>query len=313
MSCSLCLAEMKDTSFADASDAPLWESSLYVRRPWATTPALAMVPHIPDAPEKVFHLDLFHLFKVGLGRDLAGSTIVVMARLGFWDSPGDSKRIDRRLQRVHGQFSLWCSSRKRAPGLRSFKVPFFNIKNKSSFAWTSSKGSDTMLLLKFLLWHVSLQLITPTDLSQKHESFLKVVRHTIQSGLQVFELLHSHGLWLHRTCAKLIYTRIMLLLRGYKQLARLTMALGQSGYAIKPKFHGIHHVGHRIRHDLMKGAQRILNPLVSACEQNEDTVGRISRLSRKLATKTLTTRLFQRHFLKKGALLRRIRPGAKDK
>ena len=171
MSCSLCLAEMKDTSFADASDAPLWENSLYVQRPWSTTPALAMVPHIRHAPEKVFHLDLFHLFKVGLGRDLVGSTIVVLARLGFWDSPGDSRRIDLRLQRVHGQFRLWCSSQKRAPGLRSFKLPFFNIKNKSSFAWTSSKGSDTMLLLKFLLWYVTLQLTAPTDLSQKHESF----------------------------------------------------------------------------------------------------------------------------------------------
>ena len=312
--CSLCLAGTNDIPFTDTNDEPLWATTLYVSRPWTTTPCLAAVPYITETPEKVFHLDPFHLFKVGLGRDLSGSTIVILARLGFWDSDGDSKAMGVRLQRAHSMFSLWCSSERRAPGLRSFKVGFMNIKNKSSFAWCSSKGSDTMLLLKFLHWYVSLQLVNPSDISKQHEDFLKVLKHTIESGLAVFKIMHSHGLWMPRDCSKLLYTRLMLLLRGYKQLARHAMGLKQSGFGLKPKFHGMHHVAYSIRYDLVHHkAELVLNPLISACEQNEDTVGRISRLSRKLATKTLTQRLFQRHFLKKGALLRRSRPSRKNK
>lgn len=209
--CSLCLAGTGDVPFTDTNHDPGWASTLHSSRPWRNVPALAMVPHNSSAPEKVFHLDIFHLFKVGLGRDLCGSTIVIMCRLGFWDSAGDPLSMKSRLERAHSTFSLWCSAERRAPGLRAFKVPFMNIKNKSSFAWTSSKGSDTMLLLKWLLWFAVLHLQNPTDLSKQYEEYLKVLKHTIENGLGVFEVIHSHPLWMHTDCAKLVYTRLMML------------------------------------------------------------------------------------------------------
>ncbi|CAK9065748.1 Uncharacterized protein SCF082_LOCUS33584 [Durusdinium trenchii] len=253
-------------------------------------------------------LDAALLKHVGMGRDICGSSIATLARLGHFDDPNapdESLAFPSRLERAHKSFELWCLANRCKAGLRSFTVQFFNIANKSSSPWTNSKGSDTMLMLRWLLWLVSLLLLTRGDSPPEHVQFFKLLKHTIESAQSMFHIMHSHPLWIKRSCGRLLYTRCMLMLRGYKALARRTMTLQIGGYRLKPKFHGLHHVAQFVKDALQRGAPLLLNPLCFACEPNEDTVGRICRLSRKLATRTLTRRLLQRHFLKKGALLRR--------
>ena len=306
MMCSLCWAGDRAYPFEDCSDQPDWAETLGASRPWSITPNLALVPGNPSFPEQVFLLDPFHLFKVGLARDLAGSSIIAFSKMKFFDTEGDAKNIPARLERAHKSFQLWCLAERKAPGLRSFTRTFLNFGTNSASAWSNSKGSDSMLLLKWLLWFVSLQLLNPENITNdRHLKFCKVLKHTIDNGLKVFALLHSHPLWLQPDCAKLLYKRLMILLRGYKSLAQVMVSLRMSGYALKPKFHGTHHVAYAIKQALERRSQLVLSPLFAACEQNEDVVGRISRLSRRLATRTLTRRVLQRHFLKKSALLRR--------
>ena len=306
MMCSLCWAGDRAYPFEDCSDKPDWAETLGASRPWSITPNLALVPGNPSFPEQVFLLDPFHLFKVGLARDLSGSAIIALCKMQFWDNAGDSKNIKFRLERAHKSFQLYCLAQRKAPGLRSFTKTFLNFGSNKASAWTNSKGSDSMLLLKWLLWFVSLQLLRPEEIQNpRHLQFCKTLKHTVDSGLKVFALLHSHPLWLQPTCATVLYKRIMLLLRGYKSLAQQMVSLRMSGFGLKPKFHGTHHVAFAIKQALERQCQLVLSPLVAACEQNEDVVGRISRLSRRLATRTLTRRVLQRHFLKKSALLRR--------
>eukprot|EP00438_Fugacium_kawagutii_P030935 Skav200082 [mRNA] locus=scaffold4413:148907:150756:- [translate_table: standard] len=305
MMCSLCWAGLDGFDFEDCSDLPDWSLTIGQSRPWSVTPSLALVPANPDA-ESYFLLDVFHLFKVGLGRDLAGSSIIALCRMKLFDSIGDKVAIMERLVRAHKSFQLFCLVHKKAPGLRSLTPAFLNYTRRHHAAWANSKGSDTMLLLKWILWFVGLQLINPsTALNPAQERFLKTLKHTIMSGLGMFDVCNSHGLWLRPTCARLVHARLMLLLRGYKSLAKQSMSMRWSGYALKPKFHRLNHIAFSIREALERKSQLLLNPLHAACEQNEDLVGKISRLSRKLATRTLTFRLLQRHFLKKAALLRR--------
>lgn len=306
--CSLCLAGTDGVPFTDCANNPQWLQTLYAVKPWDNTPPLGLLPFNAQAPEKMYTLDPFHLFKVGMGRDICGSSIATLARLGHFDDPNapdESLAFPSRLERAHKSFELWCLANRCKAGLRSFTVQFFNIANKSSSPWTNSKGSDTMLMLRWLLWLVSLLLLTRGDSPPEHVQFFKLLKHTIESAQSMFHIMHSHPLWIKRSCGRLLYTRCMLMLRGYKALARRTMTLQIGGYRLKPKFHGLHHVAQFVKDALQRGAPLLLNPLCFACEPNEDTVGRICRLSRKLATRTLTRRLLQRHFLKKGALLRR--------
>lgn len=76
-------------------------------------------------------------------------------------------------------------------------------------------------------------------------------------------------------------------------------------FGLKPKFHALAHLAHEIRVQLKMGNQLALNPLAWGNEQNEDTIGHVCRLTRRVSVRTVTTRVLQRMFLKKYALLKR--------
>ena len=54
---------------------------------------------------------------------------------------------------------------------------------------------------------------------------------------------------------------------------------------MKPKQHAIHHVAYELRQQLLGGKMFIMNPITWGNEQNEDTVGRLARLARKVSTR----------------------------
>ena len=305
MMCSLCHAGAEGYDHEDCAEQPSWYGTLFSTRPWIVPPPLASAPYDHGKPEDVFKLDMLHLFKVGLGRHICASAIAALCLLGFWDSVDDSKNLPDRLARAHASFRLWCLAEREQPGLRSFTVAFFTIKSRASFPWSNSKGSDTTLMLRWLRFLTALELQQESPFKTSHEVFLRKLKHAVEHGLEVFRVLHNHGLWLERNCAKLLYGHLMLLLRSYKAMARACQEKQIAGFSLVPKFHAIHHVAVSIGTDIRSGAAMVLNPLYAGCEMNEDFVGRLSRLSRKLATKTLTRRVLQRHLFKKKAVTAR--------
>lgn len=85
MMCSLCEAGKDGVPFESHQAEPVWASTLFRSRPWDDAPKVTEIPYDLSAPERSFALDPFHLFKVGMGRDLCGSMIVYLARAGFLD------------------------------------------------------------------------------------------------------------------------------------------------------------------------------------------------------------------------------------
>ena len=87
MMCSLCEAGASSfdlVPFEDSNDEPRWAATMGKSRPWTTEPLLCTIPHVTDIPEQRFALDIFHVFKVGVARDICGSMIYVMAMLKFF-------------------------------------------------------------------------------------------------------------------------------------------------------------------------------------------------------------------------------------
>ena len=314
--CSLCYAGARGVPLEDTQDEPTWATTLYAARPWNSTPNILLhLPHNRNEAEEFFQLDTFHLVKVGLGRDLCGSGILVLARLGLYDWEGcTSKTLSDRLQRAHQSFSLWCAGCKCKPGLRSFTKQFLNIQSKKSFAWMNTKGSDTMMVIRYLKWFAGIELIAPsTKKAEENQKILRLLKHTTDNLLQAFSIIHGHGLWLDRPCGKLLYTCFMVTLRGYKSLAKHALQLQLCGFAFKPKFHGLHHVAYKLRLDLLAGNQRVLNPVCWMCEQDEDKVGKISRLSRRISVRNQTSQILYRYMLKKKSCLARSKEECKHR
>ena len=307
--CHLCYAGDPNYPFEEVDDEPGWASTLFQSRPWEENgPQLGFIPYDRfGRQEGMFRHDhLFHLFKVGMSRDVVGSLIVLYARLSFFDSDdcadGESKDINDRLARAFGSFKLWCLQDKKSPGCRSFTRSFLNCKTFAQSPWSNSKGSDSTLLLKWLLWFTGLQLSLDT---QGFEQFFKTARKVIESILGMHKICETHGLFLDRACAQLLYVKMMTIARGYHALARLAMSFFMVGFAVKPKYHGLKHAAYKLRLALKKGAPKMLSPNFASCESNEDHVGKISSLARKVSTRTIGHRILQRYFLKSRALFQR--------
>ena len=108
-----CLAGPKHCPCEEIDHDPKWVSTMFAERPWNDEPSLAQIPMDASRPEYAFKFDMFHLMKVGMSRDIVGSLIVVLARLGFFDfSARESRDLPERLERAHGHFRLFCAEQK---------------------------------------------------------------------------------------------------------------------------------------------------------------------------------------------------------
>ncbi|CAE7488772.1 unnamed protein product [Symbiodinium pilosum] len=223
--------------FEDSGDVPAWTETLYQARPWSDDPPLSRSPYDQAAPEMLYKLDLFHLFKVGIGRDVAGSTCL-LCRLGYFDYEGSRRNLAHRLCNAHKSFKLWCLAMHKSPGLRYFSPAFFNMKRLSDYAWSNSKGSDTMLLLGWLHWFVSARLQQEPPLPQEHKRLFRLLRSTIHHGQQIFDIAYSHPLWLARECGQSLYLHLTIFLNGYQMLARQALDMHMSFFALKPNTMG---------------------------------------------------------------------------
>ena len=301
--CSLCLAGRHGFDFEDCRDDPPWMRTMFSEKPWpeGSTPSLAQIPFQAGAPESIFRLDLFHCFKCGWGRDLTGSSVVMMAQLGYFDSESDSKfNLPARLERAHGWFHLWCKAHQKSAALHSFSKALLNYKNKNSFAWFNVKGSDNTLLTLWLLHAIKLSV---EQGGRGYPRFESALLETLESAKVVFEILHSHSLWLSRVCAQRVQHHLAVVVRGYKVLAREAKRLNVVSYGLKPKLHALDHIGKDFQKQLKDKAPLVLNPLAWSCEANESVVGHVSRLARRVDSRTCGTRVFDRICIKVKGLL----------
>lgn len=179
---------------------------------------------------------------------------------------------------------------------------FFNMTSMISAPWASCKGSDSMILLEWLVFLLKLNIRNPAV--RGHEQLLRNMLQVCGSCLGL-KMVHTHGLWLERPSAKQLYVHIMTILRGYTMLGRAALQLHMQAFIQKPKQHALHHIGCQLKKQLLVGATLITNPQRNACEINEDYMGRISRLSRRVGFRLCNLRVCQRYFLKVVALLRK--------
>ena len=85
-----------------------------------------------------------------------------------------------------------------------------------------------------------------------------------------------------------------------------------SAYALKPKIHMLHHTTHSLRKDLERGLNKIPSILLANCEMNEDFIGRICRMGRKMHQRNMMRRVLELFLIKGHALHKRFKKGGLD-
>lgn len=311
--CHECEAGTAALPFEDASHFPSWGDTLFQNRPWTQPPTIASLPFEPagGAPESILRRDLFHNSKVGLLRDFTGSALMLLINLGYFkdERRGMSNARAACLQRAHRCFFLYCLTTRSKAGLRSFTTTFFNAPKTSSYAWINCKGSDTTLIVGWLVVYVGGLLADP--LKPEHVPTLQRIYSGAKCVKTWQHVLYSHGCWLPRHCAMVVYQELHEFLQHYNGLAYLCLSTWNcTGFAMKSKFHLLAHAKHDLGVLLDKPeVSWLLSPLVFSGEMNEDVIGRIARLSRKVDSRLNSKRTLELYLCKAKAVHRRFLKG----
>ena len=125
---------------------------------------------------------------------------------------------------------------------------------------------------------------------------LKAMLETLSGALNFLGVHHSHDCFVRPYCAAFLHRSGMQLLRGYGFLADMALRSNKRLYSLRPKFHYFHHVLHDLESQLRAKHPWCLNPNMFGCE-NEDFIGRISRISRKVSPKIASSRTIDRYLV----------------
>ena len=306
MICHLCEAGRPGLSFADCRDTPKWASTMGESEPWNQLPPLNAAIYSDHFPASMYKFDPFHVTKFGVFRDCVGSTVVRLCRMGYFDfEEGQSQSVESRLTRAFSKYQLWALASGKCITLKKFTKANFNYEKLRSFAWVNAKGSEVTLLMTWLDFYLRTVLHSPLKCHDDKTPLL-AMHQMVQGGLTYIGIMHGHGVFMPASCARVQSDAGLAFIRGYAFLANYCTQHRIAGYRLRPKLHYFHHLVHEAQVQIRSGAPYILSSVMFLCEQNEDFIGRISRVSRRVSAMTAGYRTTQRYLVKVRCLLRRL-------
>eukprot|EP00439_Symbiodinium_sp_Y106_P012257 s406_g1.t2 len=274
--CFLCLAGTADYPFEEFTDSPKWLQTAGSRNPYpwdALPPLLESTPHIHSNPASLFRLDILHVYHLGVGRDFVASSLVVLLDLY------EASSVPEGLDLMTADLRRFLSQNRRQLHFKIISRDLLGFKKESVFPvghW--SKASDTPILMEFLLW-----------LLQQHRSkmegnqlFRVIYGAADAMGVFMHTVLQA-GLWLTTTEATSVCEAGMHFLKSYGKCSSLAYRRNLTRYNLTPKLHCWHHICLDLKRSLDRGLQFHLSPLADANFADEDFVGRVSRLSRRVS------------------------------
>ena len=209
--------------------------------------------------------------------------------------------------RAWNHFDLWMvSGGHHVGGIRAFSKDKLHHGGGKTYPYVSCKGADTVVLLKWLLFFVRLHLAAiPGD--HEHHRLLSWMEQGIQGGLFFTQGIFGHGLWLSRPCMRHLKTAIIDFGVAYNHLSHYCLARQQALYGQVPKMHALMHVKLDFHRALSSGRRFMLNPCAADCSMNEDYVGSVSRLSRRVAFKhNVEATLLGRYLMRTKSCIRKF-------
>ena len=281
--CHLCDAGAPGIPFEDFRHGATWKSTMERLVPWNQPPPYSSIPFEPwdtGAAAKFFRYDPLHVFRLGIVRNFIASCLIMLCTDGYYDFPGDSHSVPERLSRAWMSFTLFCETKKKTPAsLRSFSREKLHYATTTSFPFVGCKGSDSVLLLKYLQWFAGLNIQTG-----QNTNVLQLIKLGCDQGLG-FQAIHGHGLWLPPSCRDEIYRFAKGFCHTYSRLAQIAMGRQLTLFGLVPKAHSLAHIYYELEKSWRNPFS--INPAVWDTSSSEDFVGRVSRQSRRVGYRNI--------------------------
>ena len=298
--CHECLAGSPAIAFEDCNPGAAWESTRYQSVPWSTAPPWQSVPFDDTKKPLFLRRDSFHIFRLGVARNYLASCILLMGSMGLFDEgvAGEGYSVGARLERAYGSLRLFCDVKTLGLRLRGFTIQNFHQGPNQAFPYVGSKGADTIIIMKWLLFFSRLQLDVQTSLSPRDREVLLWISSGAKAGLSWGQGLHGHGLWLKQSCVRYLRQANHKFCSCYSFLAMHCLERGVSLFGMIPKFHALDHFRADFDDSLAAGLERTLNPACFDNSCSEDFIGKIAKQSRRISYKNIESALLLAYCVK---------------
>lgn len=153
---------------------------------------------------------------------------------------------------------------------------------RGAFPYLGCKGSDTIIILKWL------QFLTGLYLQDEHWSLeergaLKWMLRGAKAGLAFSQGVHGHGIWLQPSCVSFLRQACQRFGNAYSHLASHCVQKGYSLFGMMPKLHACMHFRSDFDDSIQQQRLLTLNPAVFDNSMSEDFIGKIARQSRRIS------------------------------
>ena len=138
-----------ETSYSNIADTAPWRQTIRTSDPWSSEAKPTLSDTLGFSVDQL-GVDILHIFHLGVGRDLCGSAIKLLAsKRGYWNG----RTQEARLRFATKRLKWWASQNHYS--LSMSKLSKANISWKSDcFPELKAKGFDTFVTLRWLVWEV---------------------------------------------------------------------------------------------------------------------------------------------------------------
>ena len=282
--CHLCQAGQPGVPYEEiGARSPQWVNTLLQQSPFPRPNPFRNLPCSPGENQlaKLFHFDLFHCWHLGLAKNYLGSMLALLSDL---EGAGN---VDTRFEEMSGKYLRWCRANRRPAHVAKLSKDSINWPSTTVYptgAWHKGDLSTSLMLWvesRFLAedWSGNDMLQLGGEACVAANSFLKKL-YGAEAWLTPDEALQVSGLGFR-------------FLRRYSQCALLAFQRNLRLWAIQPKAHACAHIFAALAEGARKGLT--LNALCTSVQQDEDFIGRNSRLSRHVNQAHVAERVVDRY------------------
>lgn len=280
--CHLCQAGQPGTPYEQiASKTPLWQNTMLAQPPFSRPSPFQGIPHVEGEPPTLFHFDLFHCWHLGMARNYLGSMLALLSQL----EPGSN--VDLRFEQLSEKYFGWCRQHHRQAHCQRITKEHLGWLSTSYYptgGWHKGDLSTSLMLWVEARFHTE---------DWSHDSALQLAGEAAEAINCFISKLYHGGAFLSPSEAKEAGEFGMRFLRRYNSLAVQAHRNGQRFWLIMPKAHAMHHLILGLLNNSQTGL--CLNPLCTSVQQDEDYIGRGSRLSRHVSSVACAERVVSRH------------------
>ena len=282
--CPYCLAGTRLCKAEEIATAmPSWIKTIGVKLPWVREPeVIKNLVHDRSSPADFFKSDIWHVFHLGFGRSWIASVVqLVLPQL-------PCQNLDEKWDFLTEHYLRWCERNKKQAHVSRITAYLMSYNDSSGTRGEWHKGALTSNLMGWLVDLLG-------DIPRDNDGFHMRCREATYRMNAKFSLLYRSGAFLNFQESTFVVEQGLNFLEIYYGMAVEMFGRGRQWmYPLYPKAHIYHHLILQVLWQA-KACDQSVNPLLYACQMDEDMIGKASRLSRRVNIRLTASRSLDRY------------------